>query len=115
MHRVIVKIWEIIHDKIDLNDTSEVKCFLYFLENISVGIIIAERELAQIIPDPKKTIQKLIEKGIIETGKTESGDAQNLNLKREIINILMEAKGRDLIEKGKSTSDFLRNKFLRTR
>jgi hypothetical protein len=48
----------------------ERKVLKYFLQNISVGIIIAIRELKALhrIQDPKAVIRSLIDKGLLEQG-----------------------------------------------
>ncbi|MEM0027223.1 MAG: hypothetical protein QXT53_03815 [Ignisphaera sp.] len=48
----------------------EIKVLEYFIQNISVGTLVAIRELKFLyrINDPKAVIRKLIEKGLIEQG-----------------------------------------------
>lgn len=60
------KILEIIQR---LNE-EEKKVLRYFLQNISVGIIIAVRELKALykVQDPKSIIRNLIDKGLLEQG-----------------------------------------------
>ncbi|MEL9940277.1 MAG: hypothetical protein QW632_02490 [Ignisphaera sp.] len=50
--------------------TEEVKVLEYFIQNISVGTLVAIRELKFLhrINDPKAVIRKLIEKGLVEQG-----------------------------------------------
>lgn len=53
----------------DLTD-DEFKVLNYFMNNISVGEILAVRELESLfgLKDPKRIIESLIEKGYIERG-----------------------------------------------
>jgi DNA-binding MarR family transcriptional regulator len=53
----------------DLTD-NEFKVLNYFMNNISVGEILAVRELESLfgLKDPKRIIESLIEKGYIERG-----------------------------------------------
>ncbi|MEM4462842.1 MAG: helix-turn-helix domain-containing protein [Fervidicoccaceae archaeon] len=53
----------------DLNET-EYRALIYFMNNISVGEILAIRELESIvgIKDPRAVIDSLIAKGYIERG-----------------------------------------------
>lgn len=53
----------------ELNE-DERKVLKYFLQNISVGTIIAVRELKALykIQDPKAVIRNLIDKGLLEQG-----------------------------------------------
>lgn len=48
----------------------EKKVLEYFLQNVSVGVIISVRELKALykIDDPRVVIRKLIDKGLIEQG-----------------------------------------------
>lgn len=48
----------------------EYKALVYFINNVSVGEILAVRELESImgLKDPQKLIESLIEKGYIERG-----------------------------------------------
>ena len=57
-------------DKIQSLNDEEKKAFEYFLQYVSVGSLIALRELKAFyhISEPKEVIRKLIEKGLIEQG-----------------------------------------------
>jgi len=48
----------------------EIKVLEYFIQNVSVGVIVAIRELKSLykVEDPKNVIRKLIEKGLLEQG-----------------------------------------------
>ena len=48
----------------------EIKVLEYFIQNVSVGVIAAVRELKSLyrVEDPKNVIRKLIEKGLLEQG-----------------------------------------------
>jgi ribosome maturation protein Sdo1 len=48
----------------------EIKVLEYFIQNVSVGVIVAVRELKSLykVEDPKNVIRKLIEKGLLEQG-----------------------------------------------
>ena len=48
----------------------EVRVLEYFIQNISVGTLVAIRELKFLyrVNDPKAVIRKLIEKGLVEQG-----------------------------------------------
>jgi len=50
--------------------SDEVKVLEYFIQNISVGSLIALRELRFMykVSDPKFVIRKLVEKGLLEQG-----------------------------------------------
>jgi len=51
-------------------DEDERKVLSYFIKNVSVGEIIAEKELRlEGISDPRKVIRKLIDRGLIEHGE----------------------------------------------
>ncbi len=55
--------------KVKLSD-EERKVLNYFMKHISVGEIIAEKELRlEGIKDPREVIRKLMEKGLIERGE----------------------------------------------
>lgn len=57
-------------DKIESLGDEERKVFEYFLSNISVGALIAIRELKAFynIEDPKSVIRKLVDIGLLEQG-----------------------------------------------
>jgi len=71
---ILSKILEIANDdlksKIASLSDAERKVFEYFLNNISVGSIIALRELSTVykIRNPKEVILSLVEKGLLEQG-----------------------------------------------
>lgn len=51
-------------------DEDERKVLNYFIKNISVGEIIAEKELRlEGVKDPRRIIRKLMDKGLIEHGE----------------------------------------------
>jgi hypothetical protein len=50
-------------------DRESLKVFRYFIDNVSVGVIRAERELARkAVKDPIDVIEKLVALGLLEKG-----------------------------------------------
>ena len=74
--KLLAKILQYVKDaelrnKLSSLSPEEIKVMEYFIQNISVGTILALKELKTLyrIEDPKSVIRKLIEKGLIEQGR----------------------------------------------
>lgn len=79
-------------DVIQSLNEEERKVLKYFLQNISVGVIIAVRELKAFhkIQDPKIIIRRLIDKGLLEQGYGCYNLAKPL---REVLLMLLRIQG----------------------
>jgi hypothetical protein len=56
-------------DRVKELDRESLKVFRYFVDNVSVGVIRAERELSRKgVKDPAEAIERLISLGLLEKG-----------------------------------------------
>ncbi len=80
-----------ITDKINSLNDEEKKVFEYFLQNISVGTIIAIRELKAFykVEDPKSIIRRLIDLGLLEQGH--GCYSLSKNVREELLKALLQS------------------------
>uniref|UniRef100_A0A7C4FFX7 Uncharacterized protein n=1 Tax=Ignisphaera aggregans TaxID=334771 RepID=A0A7C4FFX7_9CREN len=83
---------EELKSKLENLTLEEVKVLEYFIQNVSVGAIVAVRELKSLyrVEDPKHVIRRLIEKGLLEQGYGNYSLAKSL--REALLSILLASK-----------------------
>jgi hypothetical protein len=83
---------EELKSKLENLTPEEVKVLEYFIQNVSVGAIVAVRELKSLcrVEDPRHVIRRLIEKGLLEHGYGNYSLAKSL--REALLSILLASK-----------------------